>query len=101
MNKPTLQDILEEGIRYYAQLEDFLYQDFCNRPVPDNAPIHYKNAHGNRLTILDVLNKGVQHYVQIAREEYKKDEKKSTEPKKQTLPLIGDWPDSSEGRRYE
>ena len=95
MKRPTLQDILEEGIRYYAQLEEYAYLDLCDAPVP------YKNTRENRLTILDVLNKGVQHYVQIAREEYKKDEKKSAEPKKQTLPLGWDGPDSSEGRRYE
>lgn len=99
MKKPTLQDILEEGIRYFAQV------------MPDNEyDLFYNPTRHKVLTILNVLDRGVQHYVQIAREEYKREKAERRSPIEEALGIKlkdrnampgCDGPDSSEGRRYE
>jgi hypothetical protein len=88
MKEPTLQDIIDKGIQYYARQWD-----------TDAEHIRYNNSP----TIVDVLNKGIQHYVLIASEEYKQEEKarRSAEQKKNTIFGYEFSHDSSEGRRYE
>lgn len=96
MKEPTLQDILEEGIRYYAQRWDSVNFLMDKMTEPNN---------NNGLTLLQVLDKGVQHYVRRAHEEYeriKRMEEKTRKPAEPMRNITGiNLPDSSEGRRYE
>lgn len=97
MKEPTLQDILEKGIQYYARRE---WEGDSGRLW--NSPVLPYN---DSPTILQVLDKGIQHYIRIDHEEYvriKRIEEKTRKPVEPIRNITGiDLPDSSEGRRYE